>query len=152
MCKCVTSVNHVCSCSTVQNLSVISLLTLSCPAGFGNSHAKTAGLHVALYVCNLGAESGRELSKGSKDMASLLVCTQIFWLGVWIFYEWHHKWRAFSPPWPTSPGPGLKPSDGSISLKLLLETRLQSESFDNLDDLLGFQVKKLWSKVIKIFD
>jgi len=27
---------------------------------------------------------------------------------------------------------------GSISLKFLLETRPQSESFDTLDDLLGF--------------
>ena len=38
---------------------------------------------------------------------------------------------------------GPKPLDGSISLKFLLETRLQSESFDTLDDLLGFQVLKL---------
>jgi len=28
-------------------------------------------------------------------------------------------------------------------LKFLLETRLQSESFDTLDNLLGFQVQKL---------
>jgi len=32
---------------------------------------------------------------------------------------------------------------GSISLKFLLETRLQSESFDTLDGLLGFRVQKL---------
>jgi len=50
---------------------------------------------------------------------------------------------ANRPPWPTSPGPGLKPLDGSISLKFLLETRLQSVSFETLDDLLGFQVEKL---------
>jgi len=36
--------------------------------------------------------------------------------------------------------PWLKQLDGSISLKFLLETRLQSAPFDNLDDLLGFQV------------
>ena len=36
--------------------------------------------------------------------------------------------------------------------KFLLETRLQSESFDTLDDLLGFQVQKLRSKLVKIFD
>jgi len=52
-------------------------------------------------------------------------------------------WRTFRPPWPTSPGPGPKPLDGNISLKFLLETRPQSESFDILDDLLGFQVQKL---------
>ena len=38
--------------------------------------------------------------------------------------------------------PGRQLLDGSISLKFLLETRLQSESFDTLDDLLGFQVQK----------
>jgi len=32
-----------------------------------------------------------------------------------------------------------------------VETGLQCESFDTLDDLLGFRVQKLWSKVIKIF-
>jgi len=68
-------------------------------------------------------------------------------------FEHHcHKWKTFRPPCPTLPGPGLKPLDSSISLKFLLETRLQSESFDTLDDLLGFQVQKLRSKVIKILD
>jgi len=42
--------------------------------------------------------------------------------------------------------------DGSISLKFLLETRLQSESFDTSDDLLRFRIQKLLSKVMKIFD
>ena len=36
-----------------------------------------------------------------------------------------------------------QPLDGSISLKFLLDSRLQSESFDTLDDLLGFQFQKL---------
>jgi len=52
-------------------------------------------------------------------------------------------WRACRPPWPTLPGPGLKLLDGSVLLKFLLETRLQFESFDTLDDLLRFQVQKL---------
>jgi len=51
--------------------------------------------------------------------------------------------RAFRLPWPTFPGPGRQPLGGSISLKFLMENRLQSESFDTLDDLLGFQVQKL---------
>jgi len=33
--------------------------------------------------------------------------------------------------------------DGSISLKFLLVTRLQSESFNTLDDLLGFRLENL---------
>jgi len=62
------------------------------------------------------------------------------------FYELRQKWRTFRPPWRTSSGPGLIPLDGSILLKFLLETKLQSESFDALDDLLGFRVEKLQSK------
>ena len=42
----------------------------------------------------------------------------------------------------------LKLLDGSISLKFLLETKLQFESFETSDDLLGFQVQKLWSKAV----
>jgi len=45
--------------------------------------------------------------------------------------------------WPTSRGPGPKPSDRNILVNFLLETRLQSESFDTLDDLLRFGVQKL---------
>jgi len=36
---------------------------------------------------------------------------------MWILCEWHHKWRTFRPPWPTSPGPGPKPLYGSIWLR-----------------------------------
>jgi len=36
------------------------------------------------------------------------------WLGLRVFCEWCHKWRTFRPPWPTLPGPGPKPFDGSI--------------------------------------
>jgi len=50
---------------------------------------------------------------------------------------------TFRPPWPTLPGARRQPLGGSISLKFLLETRLQSGSFDTLYDLLGFQLKKL---------
>ena len=59
------------------------LVTLSCPASFGDFHIRTTGSHVALRALNSGTESGGELFKGSKDMASLLVCTwkYIFWLG-----------------------------------------------------------------------
>jgi len=41
-----------------------------------------------LCVRNLGAKSGRELFKGTKDLASLLVCTRrkIFWFGVCGFF------------------------------------------------------------------
>jgi len=45
----------------------------------------------------------------------------------------------------------LGANGGSISLKFLLETRLQSESFDTLDDLLGSQVQKLCFLVCLLF-
>jgi len=87
-----------------------------------------------------------DLVKASKDVASLLVCTgkKIFCLGYAFFCQWRHKWRTFRPPWPTLPGHGHQPLGGSISLTFLLETKLQSESCDTLDDLLGFRVQKLW--------
>ena len=92
-----------------------------------------------------------DLDEASKDAASLLVCTwkKIFLLGVRVFCEWRHKRRTFRPP---LPGPGRQPLGGNILLKFLLETKLQSESFDTLDNLLGFRVQKLWCKLVKIFD
>ena len=92
-----------------------------------------------------GLVSATNPVKSSKDLVSLVVCIRkkFFGWGVRISCELHHKWRTFRPHWPTSPGPGLKPLNGSISLKFLLETRLQYESFNTLDDLLGFWVQKL---------
>jgi len=49
-------------------------------------------------------------------------------------------------------GPVRQPLGGSISLKFLLDSRLQSEFFDTLDDPLEFQVQKLRCKLVKIFD
>ena len=82
--------------------------------------------------------------KSSKDSASHVVCTQNF------FFAWGVRVscddvtsEGFLGNRPTSPGPMPKQLDGSISLKFLLETRLQSESFETLKDLLGFRVQKL---------
>jgi len=107
---------------------------------------KTAGSHVAVCGNISTPVRVKDLVEVSKDAVSLIVCTwkKFFGWGVRVFCEWRHKWRTFRPPWPTSPGPGHQSLDGSILLKFLLETRLQSESFDTLDALLGFQVKKLW--------
>jgi len=87
-----------------------------------------------------------DLVEVSKDVASLVVWTRkkIFCLGDAVSLWGCHKWRTFRLPWPTLPGPGRQLLGGSISLKFLLETTLQSESFDTLDDLLGFLVQKLW--------
>jgi len=97
---------------------------------------------VALCGNFSGSVCSTDPVKVSKDAASLLVCTRkkFFCLGVRVFCEWRHKWKTFRPPWPTLLGPGRQLLGGSISLKFLLETRLQSVSFDTLDDLLGFWV------------
>jgi len=64
-----------------------------------------------------------DLVEASKNVASLLVYTQkkFFALAVQVFCQWRHKWRTFTPPWPTLPGPGRQPLGDSISLKFLLE-------------------------------
>ena len=92
----------------------------------------------------LGYRPGRSVKK--QQVLQFALDKKIFGWGVF-FCEWCHKWTTFWPTWPNSPGPGRQTLDGSISLKILLETRLQSESFDTLDDLLGFRVQKLWFKL-----
>ena len=91
--------------------------------------AKTAESHMTLREQNSGAESTRELLKHWLSKWCSLQWKKFSGWGLWIFCEWHHKWKPFRPPWPSSPGPGPKLLDGSISLKFLLETRLKSESF-----------------------
>ena len=85
---------------------------------------------------------GRSVKK--RSMSSSLHSKNNFLPRGWFFYEWRHKWRTFRPLWPNLPGPVRQPLGGSVSLKFLLETRLQSESFDNLRDLLEFRIQKLW--------
>jgi len=67
----------------------IANLTLWRPAYFEDYRIKTTRSHVALRERNSGAKSGRELFKGSKDVVSILVCTQkkIFSWGLWNFCE-----------------------------------------------------------------
>ena len=80
-----------------------------------------------------------QLFKPSKSSASLGVCKKKknFWFQV--FCEWgrilvHITW------------PRAQTLDRSISLKFSLGTRLESESFKPLIDLLTFLVQSLWSK------
>jgi len=136
-----------------SGLDMCDRLTLWRPAAFWDFWEKNTKTHVALRGNFSGPVSATDLVDVSKDAASL-VCTQIIFLvgECGYFCKWCHKWRTCRPPWPTLPGPRHQLLDGSISLKFLLETRLQSESFDTLDDLLGFLVQELWSKPIKIFE
>ena len=77
---------HTGNRTKIKHVSVI--LTFSCSAGFEDFAQKKNRSHVALCERNSGTESGRGLFKGSKDSASLLVCTQniFFCLGVRIFF------------------------------------------------------------------
>ena len=90
-----------------------------------------------------------DLVEVSKDTASLVVSTRkkFFGWGVQFFMSDIISGGLFGHL-----DLALQLLDGSISLKFLLETRLQSETFDTLDDLLRFRVQKLWSKLVKIFD
>ena len=142
-------------------ISII-FLTLLRPGGFGDfrkkKHLNARGFAQELLRFGRFYRLSEGLKKRSKS-------SRLHWKknflrgGVRVFCEWHHKWKIFRPPWPTLPGPGHQPLGGSISLKFgsislkfLLETRLQSESFDTLGNLLGFRVQKLWCKFVKILD
>ena len=99
------------------NISAAGLIQAVC--------TKTAGLHVALGMNISGVVSARELLKHQKDSASLVVCNEnkIFWLGLHIFVsDVITKGLLGHFAWPTSPGPGPKPLDGSTLLKFLFKT------------------------------
>ena len=121
-----------------NNLTV----TLWRPSAFGDFWEKNTETHVVLRGNFSSPESATDPVKISKDVASLAACTwKNFLLGGCGFLWLTSKVENFRPPWRTLPGPGRQLLDGSISLKFLLQTRLQSESFHTLDDLLGFQVQ-----------
>jgi len=61
---------------------MIDMLTLWCLAAFGDFREKNTKMHVALCGNFSGPVSATDPVKGSKDVASLLVCTQKkFWGG-----------------------------------------------------------------------
>jgi len=91
-----------------------------------------------------GPVSATDPVKGSKDSASLVVCTRkknlVGSCGFFVSDVISGGFLGHLGPFHLALP---KPLDGSISLKFLLETRLQAESFDTLDDLLEFRVEKL---------
>jgi len=107
-----------------------SLLTLWCPLGFGDFKKKrlnTRDFAHEFLQSGMLYRPGKSL-KGCGKSSSLHLKKTYFACGVRVFCEWRHKWRTFRTPWPTFPGPGRQPLGGSILLKFLLETRLQSET------------------------
>jgi len=100
------------------------------------------------------ADCARELFKGSNGSASLVDCTRkkIFWLGVWIFCDWRHKWSSLRVILAHVTWPRAQPLSQGVSLKFSLETRLESETFEQLIDFLAFLVQKLWFKINKLIN
>ena len=113
---------------------------------------KTSSFRLPYQHHSSSAICARELFKGSNRLASLLVCTWKTFFG-WrlrIFCEWRHKWSSFwaflaHVAWPRTQLLGQ-----SVSLKSLLEARLESQSFEPLIDFLAFLVQKLWYKINKL--
>jgi len=104
------------------------------------------------YQCpSSSTDCSRELFKGSNGSASLVDCTRkkFFGWGLWIFCDWHHKWSSFTVILAHVAWPKTQPLGQSVSLKFLLETRLESESFEPLINFLAFLVQNLWSKINK---
>ena len=98
--------NHLHNCAYGVLSSRLRMLTLSRWASFEDFRTKPNRSHMASCKHNSGAKRGIKLFKSSKDVASLLVCTQKKFLAHFI-----------GPPWPTLPDPGPKSFDGSILLK-----------------------------------
>ena len=100
------------------------------------------------------ADCARELFKGANASASLAHCTRkkIFWFGVRIFCGWCHKWSSFGVILAHVAWPRAQPLGQSVSLKFLLQTRLEFGSFEPLIDFLAFLVQNLWSKINKLIN
>ena len=126
----------------IQNYSILNTLASGCFQGFlGKKCLNARGSVLEFLRSAMLFRPGKSLKRRGKS--SSLHSKKIFAGEEGFFCEWRCKCGTFRPPWPTLPGPGRQLLGGSILLKFLPETRLQSESFDTLDNLLGFLVQKL---------
>jgi len=100
------------------------------------------------------ADCARELLNGSKESVSLVDYTRkkCFGWGVRIFCVCRHKWSSFRVILAHVARPGAQPLGQGVLLKISVESRLESESFEPLIDFLAFLVQKLWSKINKIIN
>jgi len=117
-------------------------------------HPKTSSFWLPYQRHSSSADCTRELLNGSNGSASLLICTwkKVFGWGLWIFCEWRHKWCSFWVILVHVTWPRALPLSKSISLKFSLETRLESKSFEPLNNFPSFLVQKLWSKINKLIN
>ena len=98
------------------------------------------------------ANCARKLFKGSNGSASFIVCTRnkFFGWGLWIFCDWRHKWSSFGVILAHIAWPKAQLLGQFVSLKFLLETKLESKSFEPLIDFLAFLGQKSWFKISKL--
>ena len=110
-------------------------------------------LQIYIHSTLLG-DWAKELSKPSKDAASLLVCIFLnvkFW--IWVFWGWQHKWSKFYAILTRLLHPRCQPLEGIYWLKFLWEIKLK-ESFKPLIDFLAFviqsygKIPKIWVEIL----
>jgi len=88
--SCAHDTCHACQCHTLDTpLMLLMVIIKEVSTSASHNVRGFCTKNVALRERNSGAESGRELFKGSKDLAHLLVCTRKNFFGweVWIFCE-----------------------------------------------------------------
>jgi len=83
---------------------------------------------IALESCSR-AQTGRPVFQHALKKTSL-------W-GLRFFYEWRHKWSSFRVILAHVVWPKAQPLGQSVSLKFLLETTLESKSFEPLINFLA---------------
>ena len=91
-----------------------------------------------LHSCT-GYWPGRSIKR--RDKSSSLHSKKIFWLGLGISCEWHHKLSNFGVILAHVAWPRAQLLGQSVSLKFALETRLKSESFEPLINFLAFLLR-----------
>jgi len=94
----------------MSGFNLVCLITLWCPAAFEDVRKKSlnaCGFAWKYLYSYKGYGPGRGVKRRSKS--SSMHSKKIFAWGMWVYCQWHHKWRTFRPPWPTLPGPGRQP-------------------------------------------
>ena len=106
-----------------------------------------------LHLHSSPVDCARELFIHSKDLACLQVYNEKKWFWVSCFFrERRHNWGRVLAILACITWPRAQLLERSISLKFLLETKLESESFESFIDFLAFLVQKLWPKINEIIN
>jgi len=102
-------------------------------------------LQTPLLLRRLRERADQTLKRFGKS--SSLQWKKIFGSRLMIFCEWRHKWSNFLDILAHVTWPRAQPADQSTSLKVSLETWLESESFEPLINFFVFVIQKLGFKI-----